>query len=386
MVECLSPQAEWNFSKVAREPPVDNEIARRCAKRGRLGSSAWKFDGGKMHPTTAGLSLLMMAGVMNASFSLPMKFTRKWAWENTWLVWSLFALILLPLLITYWTVPNLGSVYHQAGFGIVFSVAAFGAGWGIAQVLFGLALETIGIALTFSIVLGISAAMGSLIPLIRLHPEKIFAPGGYTILAGVLLVISGVAICAVAGRMREKASNANQVGSAGSFVRGLSIAITSGICAALMNFGVAFGGPLISAAAAHGAQPQWTVNAIWLPLMMAGAIPNIFYCIYLMRKNGTSVKFSEANTGMYWFLALVMACFWFGSTLMYGVSSGKLGELGAVLGWPLFMSLIVIVASVLGVITGEWKNTGRRPIQIQTLGVATLVVAVIVLSRASILI
>jgi L-rhamnose-H+ transport protein len=320
--------------------------------------------------------------MMNASFSLPMKFTRKWVWENTWLAWSVFALIVLPAVITYATIPGLGDVYRQAGLSIVFAVAAFGAGWGIAQVLFGLALERIGIALTFSIVLGLSAAMGSLIPLIRLHRDKMFSSSGLKVLAGVVLVIAGVAICAVAGRKRE-AALADGGTASRSFGKGLAIAVTSGICASMMNFGVAFGGPLIRGAVAAGAKPHWSVNTIWLPLMMAGAIPNLLYCIYLLRKNRTANKFSEGGTGTYWVLAFVMACFWFGSTLMYGVASGKLGDLGAILGWPLFMSLIVIVASLLGVFTGEWKSAGPKPLRIQLTGVAVLVVAVIVLSRAS---
>jgi len=32
----------------------------------------------------------VVAGVLNASFALPMKFTRRWAWENTWAVWSVW--------------------------------------------------------------------------------------------------------------------------------------------------------------------------------------------------------------------------------------------------------------------------------------------------------
>jgi len=47
-----------------------------------------------MSDTTLGLLFLLIAGIMNASFTLPMKFTRTWAWENTWLAWSLFALVL----------------------------------------------------------------------------------------------------------------------------------------------------------------------------------------------------------------------------------------------------------------------------------------------------
>jgi L-rhamnose-H+ transport protein len=345
-----------------------------------------------------GLVLLVLAGIMNATFSLPMKFTKRWAWENTWLVWSLFALVMLPPLIAYATVPDMGTVYRQAGTGIVLAVALFGAGWGVAQVLFGLALEIIGIALTFSIVLGLSAAMGSLIPLLRLHHDRIVTPAGLTALGGIVLVLAGVAVCAAAGRMREKAAAVDeQAAIAGpaaqiklvnqprktAFATGLLIAVASGICASMMNFGIAFGGPILDAATHAGAKPYFTVNAVWLPLLLAGAVPNVMYCIYLMQRNQTASNYAQRGTAVYVLLALIMACFWFGSSLLYGASLAQLGELGAVLGWPLFMSLIVIVASVLGVVTGEWRAAGPRPLRLQMCGVGVLIVAVVVLSRAS---
>jgi len=334
-----------------------------------------------MHDATAGLMLLVLAGVMNASFTLPMKFTKKWAWENTWTVWTVFALLLLPPLTAYLTIPNLGGVYSNAGWKAVLLVALCGLAWGVAQVLFGLAVNAIGIALGFAIVLGLSAALGSLIPLVRLHPDKIFTPSGLTAIAGVVLVIVGVSICAVAGRKRERALGTVEQHRM-SFSAGLACAILSGVCAAAMNFGVAFGGALSKAAEAEGARPAWSISSVWLPLMVAGAIPSFFYCPYLMKKNRTSGNFSLPGTGAYWFLALLMAFLWFASTIMYGVASRKLGELGTVLGWPLFMSLIVITASLLGIVTGEWKNTGTTPVRIQIAGAGTLVLAVIVLSRA----
>ena len=157
-----------------------------------------------MSDTTSGLSLLLVAGIANASFALPMKFTRRWAWENTWLVFAVFALLILPTVVTLATVPNLVQVY--AGIlPMILIVAAFGAGWGVAQVLFGLSVDLLGIALTFSIVLGISAAVGSMIPLIQLHPQKVFSGGGLGVMTGISLVILGVVICAIAGRRREAA-------------------------------------------------------------------------------------------------------------------------------------------------------------------------------------
>jgi len=75
------------------------------------------------------------------------------------------------------------------------------------------------------------------------------------------------------------------------------------------------------------------MNAVWLPLMAAGAVPNLFYCAYLMRSRRTSANFSVNGTGRYWLFASLMATFWFASTLIYGIASSKLGPLGPVYGW-----------------------------------------------------
>src|SRR4029077_17970359 len=161
-----------------------------------------------MESAGTGFLLLVVAGVMNASFALPMKFTRRWAWENTWAVWSALALLLMPLTAAVITVPQLSHVYAQAGTRSVALVVACGLGWGIAQVLFGLAVDSIGIALTFSIVLGLSAAVGSLVPLFQLHADRIATNGGVGILGGVCSVPGGRALCAAAGRKREPATHA----------------------------------------------------------------------------------------------------------------------------------------------------------------------------------
>ena len=335
-----------------------------------------------MDETTTGVLILLLASAMNSSFTLPMKFTRKWAWENTWLVWTVIALIVLPLAVTFATIPSLGRVYGEAGGALVAKVVIFGAGWGISQVLFGLAVDAIGIALTFSIVLGLSAALGSVIPMVQLHRDKIFSSGGIGVLVGVALVIVGVTVLAVAGREREAAAGAVAVAGK-SFGRGLAIALTSGLFAAFMNFALAFGAPLNEFAEKAGASPDWAPDSIWLLVMTAGAVPNLIYCLYLVRKNRTTSRFSDAGTGSYWLLATLMAVLWFVGTLLYGVASGKLGSLGPALGWPLFMSLIVILATVLGYFTGEWKHAPGKPVRIMVAGVAVLVIAVIILSIAS---
>lgn len=334
-----------------------------------------------MTDTSAGLLILVLAGIMNASFTLPMKYARRWAWENTWMAWTILALLVLPPIVTFATVPHLGEVFHSAGTGIIAEVAGFGAGWGIAQVFFGLAVDAIGIALTFSLVLGTSAAVGTLVPLLRLHPERLNTAAGYGVLAGVAMVLIGVFVCAVAGSRREKALHVD-AGPRKNTTVGLTLAILCGFGASFVNFGLAFGAPIAQAARGFGADALSASNAIWLPVMIAGSVPNLIYCLWLLKKNGTAGKFPGGGAG-HWGLALLMAIFWFGSTLLYGLATVKLGTLGPILGWPLFMSLIVITASLLGMFTGEWKGSGTAPLRIQWAGVMMLVIAVFILAATS---
>ena len=64
-----------------------------------------------------------------------------------------------------------------------------------------------------------------------------------------------------------------------------------------------------------------------------------------------------------------MGFLWFGSIILYSISTVKLGDLGTSIGWPLFLASIVVASTSFGVLTGEWKRTGTRPIRFMILGV-----------------
>lgn len=334
-----------------------------------------------MNNAALGLVLLIVAGAMNGSFTLPMKFTKRWAWENTWLAWTIFALFILPPAVTFLMLHDVSGIYSSTGATPALIAAACGAGWGISQIFFGLAVDAIGIALAFSVILGIAAGVGALVPLFREHADKVFTAAGLGVIGGVALVILGVGICAVAGRKREKALGTRPASGQVSIARGLIYCVISGLGSALVAIGFDAGKPLVDAATSHGSA-IWAPMAAWLPLMVAGGIPNLLYTLYLIRKNRSGNRFGEANTRAYWLLAFVMAICWFGSTLMYGIAKGSLGSWGTPLAWPMFMSLIVITASVHGIRTGEWRGTGTAPLRIQLGGVAVLILAVIVLNMA----
>jgi L-rhamnose-H+ transport protein len=119
-----------------------------------------------------------------------MKWMPRWSWENIWSVWSVWtvcSLLVFPFLAAFYTVPALAVGYQEVTAPVIARVVFYGFAWGIAQVLFGLSVERIGMALTFSIVLGSSAAIGTLLPFIRLHSELLFTAAGGFILGRRLL-------------------------------------------------------------------------------------------------------------------------------------------------------------------------------------------------------
>jgi L-rhamnose-H+ transport protein len=329
----------------------------------------------------AGGLLIVAAGMVNASFTLPLKRMRPWAWENAWLVWTLVALLLFPVVAAVVTIPGLFSIYMQVDTASLLKICLYGVGWGLAQALLGLAVESIGVELSFSIVLGVSAAMGTLIPFIRLHSSLLFTQTGARLLSGLALVVLGVGFCAAAGQGRENELAKNPNRGTGSFRVGLSFALLSGLLASLMNVGISFAGPLLRLAAEHGATPIWRANVIWPPLLAGGAIPNILYCLHLLRKNHGGKHYYADSVGLCWFLSVLMAVLWFGGHLLYGMGTSLLGILGPVIGWPVYMSMLVISASGYGYLSGEWRQVSARPIRLQLAGIAILCAAVFTFSR-----
>lgn len=329
----------------------------------------------------AGGLLIVAAGMVNAAFTLPLKRMRPWVWENAWLVWALTALVIFPLVAAVLTIPDLVSIYMQVDKASLFKICLYGVGWGMAQALLGLAVESIGVALGFSIVLGVSAAMGTLIPLVRLHSALLLTQTGARLLSGLALVVLGVGFCAAAGQGRENELAKKPNRGTGSFKIGLACALLSGLLASMMNVGISFAGPLLKLAAEHGAKPIWCANVIWPPLLAGGAIPNVLYCVHLLRKNHGGQHYRADRVGLCWLLSVLMGVLWFGGHLLYGMGTSVLGTLGPVVGWPVYMSMLVISASGYGYLTGEWRHVSARPIRLQLAGIAILSGAVFMFSR-----
>jgi L-rhamnose-H+ transport protein len=333
--------------------------------------------------TAQAILLVLCAALMNAAYALPMKLNKKWQWEHTWFAFSILGVAVVPTVIALLTVPMLWSTYTTVSGGTLAAMALFGAGWGVSLVFFGLALTRLGLAITFAVSLGTGAAVGALTPLIAQHSDQVMTRQGGLICLGVLVILVGVALCGLAGKNREAAlqqeSNSVRHGFGGGFL----LAFVSGILGSMLNLGLAFGGSIQRSAQQHGASQAMMSNAVWLPCLYAGFLPGVFYCYMLMRKKGTVSQLRLPGTWYYWIAAASMGVLWFGSIILYSISTVKLGDLGTSIGWPVFLAAIVVASTVFGVLTGEWTRTGTRAIRTMILGVSFLVLAIAILSYAS---
>lgn len=335
----------------------------------------------------AAIGMVLLGGFLQGSFALPMKRMPRWRSENTWLVYSTAGMLVLPWIIASLTVPHLGKVLGAAPGAVIAEVVLFGFGWGVGSTLFGLGISRVGMALTFAIVLGITASLGSLLPLIVLHPDQLFTRQGYLLMAGLAIVVLGIVVCSMAGHRRERelSSQAVQRGGAG-FWLGLVICILSGIFSAMLNFSFVFGKDLQQASLAAGASQAMSSNLIWALALSAGFLANAGYCIYLLGKNRTWGAMAQPDvSAAYWLGATLMGAVWFFGIAFYGIGATGLGTLGAVLGWPVFMAMNITAANAWGAATGEWKGASRLTYGYSWAGVSVLFIAMFVISRASVL-
>jgi L-rhamnose-H+ transport protein len=319
------------------------------------------------------------AGVIQGSFTLPMKYTGKWKWENTWGMWSVWALLILPWAIAYATVPHLADVFRSVSPASLASAFAIGLCWGIGAITFGMGVHYVGIALGFAIIMGLSVALGSLIPLF-MQPEKVLSSAGLLIIGGVALMMVGIAVGARAGLLKDKAMARSAKGVTSPedkpMLKGLIICVVAGACGALINIALVVGAPIQAAAERMalnvGADPTFAPNAIWCISLSGGFIVNFGYCGWLMRTNGTWRCFRAEKGGINWVHTAAMGLMWMGTFAIYGICTAKTGKLGPSIVFPLFIGMAVITGNLWGLLTGEWKGSGSKPLQQMALSVFIL--------------
>jgi L-rhamnose-H+ transport protein len=203
----------------------------------------------RMEGAVTGTMLAVLSGVMNGSFTLPMRFLGRWEWEN---VWSLFIVTSCLILPTFVLASDLGlaaiAVRHAPASAVAWAIGA-GFIWGFGAIMFGQSVSAIGISLANTLVLAISSALGSLLPMAFLHPRKLASTTGHQVLLGVGVEILGIVACGYAGRAREADAprQSKLVGRVRPFGVGLLLASGAGLLSALFNIGFALAQPIAPA-------------------------------------------------------------------------------------------------------------------------------------------
>lgn len=328
----------------------------------------------------AGIGLTMVAGVMAGNCMLPMKFTRQWRWENVWLIFSIFSLLVLPWGLALGMVHGLLDVYRQVRAAVLAGPFLLGAGWGVAQILFGASVRRLGLGLGYAIIVGLGAVLGTLVPLF-LGQRELVTPGTVArIVAGVAVMVAGIALTAWGGQIRERSGRQEAADAPvrSGYAGAVLLAVLCGVMAPMLNYAFAFGQGIAAKAVLLGNSQMSAGYAVWPIALTGGLIPNVGYSMYLLRRSRSWTIYRGSGAEVMW--PVLMAVLWMGSMALYGMSAVYLGGLGTSIGWGLFQIFMIMTATVSGLLTAEWRDAPRAAILLLGSGMAGLIGATVLLS------
>src|SRR5713226_6806750 len=240
-----------------------------------------------------GVLLHAVGGLASASFYIPFRGVKNWAWETYWLVGGFFSWIIAPWALAFLLVPDLLTVLGETPPKSLFWSYFFGAMWGLGGLTFGLTMRYLGIALGMAMALGYCAAFGTLMP--PLFQGKLVdiltKTSGLMTLVGVAVCLVGIAISGLAGMSKERELSAEQKQDAikeFNFVRGFLVATFAGVMSASMSYGFVAGKPIANLAVAHGTAELWRNIPVFVVVLAGGFTTNFIWCVLLNLRNRTA--------------------------------------------------------------------------------------------------
>lgn len=332
-----------------------------------------------------------IGGFASGSFYMPYNKVKGWAWESYWILGGLFSWLIVPPLAAWLTVPGFAEIIATSSQQILFFTFVMGLLWGIGGLSYGLGVRYLGMSLGNSVVLGFCAAFGAIVPSIyyNINPtegkvsftDMISTSGGQLVLLGVFVCLAGIAISGKAGMMKEKElSEEEQKKSVAEFslVKGLIIAILSGILSSFFNFGIEAGKPMAEAAVLAGYNPLFQNNVTFIVILWGGLTTNFIWSAILSIKNKSYTDYFNKSTPIrnnILFSALAGTT-WFLQFFFYGMGESKLGN-GAS-SWILHMSTIILTANMWGIYRKEWSDVSSKTKRTIFIGIAVIIMSVFI--------
>ena len=320
---------------------------------------------------------------------MPYNKVKGWAWESYWIIGGLFSWLIVPPLAAYLTVPGFTSIISHASVQVLYFTFLMGVLWGVGGLTYGLGVRYLGMSLGNSVVLGFCAAFGAIIPSVYYSfkpvPGKVSfiqmmsTPGGRLVIVGVLVCLAGICISGRAGMMKEKQlSIEEQKKSIAEFnlLKGLIIAVFSGILSSFFNFGIEAGKPLADAAVNAGFNPLFRNNVTYVVILWGGLTTNFIWTTILSLQNKSYCDFVNRASPIFKNLlfSALAGTTWFMQFFFYGMGESKLGN-GAS-SWILHMSTIILTANMWGIYRKEWKGVAKKTKVTITVGITVIIMAV----------
>ena len=158
-----------------------------------------------------GMLIFAAGGFAGATFLLPARGVKNWAYETWWMFYCVVGLLVMPAVICAIAVPDFCGVIGSAPGSTLLKCAAFGAIWGIGGLTWGLMVRYLGIGLGLAIGCGLCAATGTVLPPIMngeaatliYGADGAVSTGKLVVLAGVAGSLLGIVFVGLAGKLKE---------------------------------------------------------------------------------------------------------------------------------------------------------------------------------------
>ena len=332
-----------------------------------------------------GLIIIAIGAFCQSSCYVPINRIKDWSWESYWIVQGVFAWLLLPLLGALLAVPaghSLAELFSSDNSFNILMTVVFGMLWGVGGLTFGLSMRYLGVALGQSIALGTCAGLGTVMGPVLLNlffPEQdALSSLTFSVIAGVLVTLLGIAIIGVAGSMKSASLSEEEKRAAVkdfNFPKGLAIALLAGGMSGCFNVGLAFGADINFG---ELTPDMYKTLPATLLVTVGGFLTNAVYCFWQNSRNNTWGDYSKGSVwGNNALFCLLAGGLWYSQFFGLSLGKGFLTESPTLmtLSFCILMALNVVFSNVWGIILKEWQGCSRKTITVLVVGIAVLVLS-----------
>jgi L-rhamnose-H+ transport protein len=340
-----------------------------------------------------------LGGLASASFYVPYKRVRGWAWEVYWLTGGLFSWLIAPWVFASLRTEHLWQVLTATPHATLAWCWFWGVLWGFGGLTYGLTMRYLGMSLGMAIILGLTMVIGTLGPPIFHGTLGLLARShtGWITFFGIALAVVGVIIVARAGRAKERELKPEQSKASiaeFNFTRGILVAVFSGIMSSCFAFGLDTGAPIRTLTLAAGTSQLSQGLPVLCVVLVGGFTTNFIWCLYLLIANRsakellgargpTAVGAGEAPPLLRNYLLCALAgTAWYFQFFFYTMGESQMGAY-AFSSWTLHMASIIIFGTIWGFAFKEWAQSRRRTKGLVWLGVGALVLATVVIGAGN---